>query len=393
MTRSRLFILWLAALMAFALVAVACGEPAAQPTPAPAPKTAAPTVAPAAPAATPATKAPAAATPATKAPAATPATAATPAVKAPTTPAAAVPKPQGYPSRQVTIIVPWDAGGSTDVGFRVIAPVMERIMGQPIQIVNRPGAGSQVGVGELARARPDGYTFGNISAPAVQTIYLDPARQATFDADSFAFTALHVFDPGAIIVRGDSPYQTLQDLLDDVEARPGQVTASTTGVLGDDHLAILLVEEATNLEFAIVHFTGGAPALTALLGGHTNVQFGNVGDVFTRVQDGTVRILAVMDEVRNDFVPDVPTVEEEIGHRIVSSSSRGLAAPAGTPEEIVRYVSDVWRQAMEDPEVERRMAELGLTQRYLNPQEFEDYWREFQGTVERLMPAALKDRK
>jgi tripartite-type tricarboxylate transporter receptor subunit TctC len=390
MTRGRLFILWLAALMAFALVAAACGEPAAQPTPAPA--------APAA--ATPAPAAPAAATPAPAAPAATPAApaAATPAAPAAATPAAAapaaaVPKPQGYPSRPITVIVPWNAGGSTDVGFRIMAPVMERILGQTVNIVNRPGAGSQVGVAELARSRPDGYTFGNISAPAVQTIYLDPARQATFDADSFTYTALHVFDPGAIAVRAESPYQSFEDLINDARQRPGQVTASTTGVLGDDHLAILRVEEAFDVEFAIVHFEGGAPALTSLLGGHTDVQFGNVGDFFARAREGAVRVLALMDTERSQFMPEVQTIEELTGERIVSSSSRGLAGPAGVPDEINRYISDVWRQAMEDPEVQRRMDEQGLTQRYMNPDDFQEYWVEFQETVERLMPAALEERK
>ena len=106
------------------------------------------------------------------------------------------------------MIVPWDAGGSTDVGFRVVAPVLEKILGQSVQVVNKPGAGSQVGVTELRPAKPDGYTFGNISAPAVQTIYLDPDRQAAFNIDSFTFTALHVFDPGAIAVKSDSKYKT-----------------------------------------------------------------------------------------------------------------------------------------------------------------------------------------
>ena len=98
-------------------------------------------------------------------------------------------------------------------------------------------------------------------------------------------------------------------------------------MLGDDHLAILLLQEAANVKFAIVHFTGGAAAMTALLGGHTDVQFGNVGDFVTRVKDGSVRVLAVMDKERNKFLPDVPTVEESIGTRLISSSSRGVAAP------------------------------------------------------------------
>lgn len=371
MTRRKLFGVWLAVLVAVSLVVAACGSPAAQPEPTKAP--AAPTTAPAAEA----TKAPAA-DPA-KAPSAEPTKAQA---------AGSVAKPANYPTKPVQVIVPWNAGGSTDVGFRMVTPVMEKIIGQQVQIVNKPGAGSQVGITELAMAKNDGYTIGNVSAPATQTIYLDPERQAAFQWDDFAPLALHVFDPGAIAVKADSKYQTLKDLVDDAKANPENVTASTTGVMGDDHLAILMLAEATGSEFGIVHFNGSAESTTALLGGHTDVAFNNVGDFANKVKDGTMRMLAVMDTKRSEFMPDVPTVEEAIGVKLISSSSRGVAAPAGTPDEIVNYLSDAWRQAMEDPDVSKRMAESGFEQRYMNPKEFGDYWLEVEETVKRLLPAA-----
>lgn len=349
------------------MLAVAACAPAAQPAPTAAPKaepTKAPAAAPtAAPSAAP-TSAPAAATP------------------------SKVAKPANYPQKAITLIVPWNAGGSTDVGFRLVAPVMEKIMGTPVQVINKPGAGAQVGVTELAKSKADGYTIGNVSAPAVQTIYLDPDRQAAFTWKDFAPLALHVFDPGAIAVRADSKYKTLKDVIDDAKARPEQLKASTTGVMGDDHLAILLTQKALGVKFAIVHFDGGAPATTALLGGHTDVAFNNVGDFYKHVKDGQMRVLAVMDTERNKFLPDVPTVKEAMGVEIVSSSSRGVAAPAGTPREIVWYLSDVWRQAMEDPTVSKRMEESGLTQRYMNPDEFNKYWLEVEKDVKELLPQA-----
>lgn len=376
MARRHILSISLAAITAIAIVAAACA-PAAAPTP-----TAPPKEAPAA------TKAPEPTKPA--APAATKAPEATKPAAAPA--AAAPPKPADWPKRSVQLIVPWDAGGSTDVGMRLLAPLMEKTLGTTIEVVNRPGAGSQVGVAELARAKPDGYTIGNTSAPAVITIYLDPERKATFTWDDFAPIGLHVFDPGVMAVPVDSKYKTLKDLVDDAKANPEKVKAGTTGILGDDHLAILALERLTGVKFAVVHFTGGAPQTAALLGGHIDVGFDNVGTYAKLDKQGKTRTLAVMDNQRNKFLPDVPTAEEQ-GFKVYSSSSRGLSAPKGTPKEIVAYLSYAMEQAMKDPELNKKMDEAGLTQRYMNPEQFDKYWREFEAQVKPLVELARQAQK
>ena len=375
MARRHILSISLVAITAIAVAAAACA-PAAAPTP-----TAPPKQAPAA------TKAPEPTKPA--APAATKAPEATKPAAAPA--AAAPPKPAGWPNRSITLIIPWNAGGSTDVGFRLLAPKMEKVVGGTIEIVNRPGAGAQVGVTELARAKPDGYTVGNVSAPAVITHYLDPRRQAVFTWDSFAPIGLHVFDPGVMAVKTDSKYKTLKDLVDDAKANPEKVKAGTTGILGDDHLAILLLEKAAGIKFATVHFEGGAPQQTALLGGHIDVGFDNVGSYAKLVKDGRARVLAVMDEQRNEFLPGVPTVKEAIGVDLVSSSSRGLAAPKGTPKDIVWYMSYAMEQAIKDPEISKKMADQGLTQRYMNPDQFDKYWRDFEVSIKPLVARVLEE--
>ncbi len=369
MTRNRILGLCLAATAVVTLAVTACT------TAAPAP---APTSAPAARA----TEAPKPA--ATSAPAAQPAATAAPAAQAA---APAVGKPVDWPKKSIQMIIPWDAGGSTDVGFRMIAPLMEKTLGQPIEIVNKPGAGSQVGIAELAKAKPDGYTIGNISAPAVQTIYLDPDRKATFTLDSFDPIGLHVFDPGAIYVAADSKYKTLKDVIDDAKANPEKIKASTTGVLGDDHLSILSFQRATGVKFAVVHFTGSAPVQTAMLGGHIDVAFNNVGDFMSQVKGGKMRAIAILDKQRSRFFPDVPTAEEQ-GIKLYSSSSRGLAAPKGTPKEIVWAISQAMQQAMKDPEVSKKMDEAALTQQYMNPDEFSKYMKDFEEQVKPLIPEA-----
>ena len=369
MTRKRLLGLCLAATAALTLVATACS---------PAAPSAAPTAAPAAKA----TEAPKPA--ATTAPAAKPAATSAPAAQSS---APAVGKPVDWPKKAIQLIIPWDAGGSTDVGFRMIAPLMEKTLGTQIEIVNKPGAGSQVGIAELAKAKPDGYTVGNISAPAAQTIYLDPDRKATFTLDSFDPVGLHVFDPGAIYVAADSKYKTLKDVADDAKANPEKVKASTTGVLGDDHLNILNFQRATGAKMAIVHFTGSAPVQAAILGGHIDVAFNNVGDFMPQVKAGKMRAIAITDKQRSRFFPDVPTAEEQ-GIKLYSSSSRGLAAPKGTPKEIVWAISQAMEQAMKDPGIVQKMNDVALTQQYMNPDEFDKYMKDFEAQVKPLIPEA-----
>ncbi|HEX9016950.1 MAG TPA: tripartite tricarboxylate transporter substrate binding protein [Chloroflexota bacterium] len=373
MKRTRLLGITILATAALTLVIAGCGGGTPSPTAAPA-KPAAPTVAPAAPA-------PTAAAPAAPTAAAKPAEATKPAA------AAAPQKPANWPAKSITLVIPWDAGGSTDVGFRLLAPLMEKTLGQPIQIVNKPGAGSQVGVADLAKSAPDGYTIGNVSAPAVQTIYLDPERKATFTWESFAPIGLHVFDPGAIYVSGESKYKTLQDLIDDAKKNPEKVKASTTGVMGDDHLAILQFQRLTGVKFAIVHFTGSAPVATQLLGGSIDVAFNNVGDFANQVKSGKMRLLAIMDKEQSKYYAGVKTAEEQ-GVKVYSSSSRGLAASKGTPKEITSFIAYAMQQAMKDPSIVQKMDELALTQRYMGPEDFDKYWKDFEQQVKPLMDEA-----
>lgn len=375
MRHNRLFGLSVTAIAAFALVSVACSTPAPAPTATPAAKPAAP-AATAAPAAAP-TSAPAAAP--TKAPEATkPAAAAAP---------GKIVKPANYPTKPVTFIVPWDAGGSTDVAFRLLQAPWEKALGGSIEIVNKPGAGCQVGVTELVKSKADGYTVGNISAPAVITQYLDPDRQAAYTVDSFEYIAMHVIDPGAVAVQPESKYKTIKDLVEDARANPEKIKVGTTGIMGDDHLAILQLQRMTGVKFAIVHFTGGAPEMTALFGGHVDAIFDNVGTYTNNHKQGKLKIIGVMDKKRAKGLPDIPTFEEQ-GYKLVSSSSRGVGAPKGTPKEIVSYLSSTMEQAMSDPQVIKKLEDAGFVQTYMNPDEFKKYWLEFEEQVKPLMAEA-----
>lgn len=333
---------------------------------------------------------------ATKAPAAQPTAPASQPTKAPeaANPTAAasavVQKPADWPKKAISLVVPSDAGGATDVGARLLAPGMEKELGTTIEILNRPGGGTQIGHTAIAVAKPDGYTIGFTLAPATITTYLDPERKAVFTWDSFAPIGLHVFDPGTFSVATDSKYKTLKDVIDDARANPGKVKIGTTGILGDDHLAVLQLEKLTGVKFATVHFSGGTTQLTALYGGHIDVGCDNVGTFTSQSNSGKARVLAVLDKERSRFLPDAPTADEQ-GVKLYSSSSRPLSAPKGTPRDIVWTISKAMEVSMKNPEHIKKMDDQGLTLRYMNPDQLNQYWKEFEEAVKPLMDLARKD--
>jgi tripartite-type tricarboxylate transporter receptor subunit TctC len=284
---------------------------------------------------------------------------------------------QGYPTKPVQLMVAYPAGGSTDIAARIVASIAEKELGQSIVVVNKGGAGGQVGWTEMARAKPDGYYIGFINLPALNTVILDPDRKAAFGIDAFVPVINQVLDPGIIWVKGDSPYKTLKDLIDAAKKNPNKISAATTGILSDDHLAILMMEEAAQgALFRIVHFDGGAPVMTAVLGGHIDCAFDNVGSVFRRIKTGEVRALAVMDTQRSRFLPDVPTMPELGYSSVISSSTRGIAVPKGTPSAVVKRLEQALKKAMDDPEHVKKMEEAGLGLRVMVGEEYAKYYRD-----------------
>ena len=297
-----------------------------------------------------------------------------------------------YPTKPIILQVPWPAGGSTDVGARIVAAIAEKKMGQPIVVTNRVGAGSQIGLTETARQKPDGYYLGYASLPALNTIILDPERKALFDLNSLVFIINQVIDPGIIWAKGDSPYKTLKDLLEVARKRPGEIRAATTGILGDDHLAILMLEEAAKVNFRIVHFDGGAQVFTAVLGGQVDVAFGNVGDIAAKMKGNPLRVLMMMDPQRSKFMPDVPTAAELGFPKIISSSTRGMFGPKGIPEPILKKLQAVFGEAMKDSEHMDKMDKSGLAVRPFVGEEYRKYVYDLHQRIAPLVEIARKSK-
>ena len=284
---------------------------------------------------------------------------------------------QDFPSKPIQLIVAYPAGGSTDVGARIVASIAEKALGQPIVVVNKGGAGGQVGWTELVRQRPDGYYIGYINLPATNTVILDPDRKAIFTEKDFSPIINQVLDPGVIWVRADSPYKTVHDLIDGAKKAPSTIRTATTGILSDDHLAILMTEEAApGAVFRLVHLEGGAAQLKEIMAGNIDAAFDNVGSIMTRVKSGEVRALAVMDDVRSKFLPDVPTMKELGYPTVISNSTRGIAGPKGLPEPVLNKLREVLKKAMEDPDHVGKLENQGLAIKVMVGDEYAKYFLE-----------------
>lgn len=286
---------------------------------------------------------------------------------------AAAQAPFPEPGRPVTVIVPYPPGGGSDVTARALAPELERALGTPIVIVNRPGAGSQIGMAELARARPDGYTLAYGLWPSTFTLYLDPSRRAPFNRDSFVPLAMHVVDPGTILVPASSPIRSFADLVAAARARPGELAMGGPGILGWEHISSILLQRALGIEFNLVHFQGAAPAITALIASQIDVMMSSSGTAVTQSRGGLVRVLAVLSPQPNPFLPDVPTLAS-LGTPLSAGSARGFVAPAGTPEPVVRRLAAALETAITNPAHREQLRRLGLDITFMGPADFAGYW-------------------
>ncbi|MFA5026799.1 MAG: tripartite tricarboxylate transporter substrate binding protein [Candidatus Methylomirabilota bacterium] len=288
--------------------------------------------------------------------------------------------------KAIQMLVGFAAGGSSDAGARILASGMEKELGTPVVVVNKPGASGQIMYTMLTQSKPDGYTFGNTNFPSSVVSYLDPARKATYARKDFAPLALHVLDPALFAVKADSPFKTLKEVVDAAKASPKKIRVSTTGIQSDEAFAILQLQKMTGAQFAMVHFSGGiAQAMTAFLGGKFEVLCANVGDLLSQFKSGEVRILGIMDDEPSHFYPGVKTFEAQ-GYKLYNSSSRGFAAPAGTPKEIMDILSGAIKKVVASEDHKKRMADMGLTLRYMDPGQYTKYWGEYETELKELLP-------
>ncbi|WP_339775036.1 tripartite tricarboxylate transporter substrate binding protein [uncultured Thalassospira sp.] len=261
-----------------------------------------------------------------------------------------------YPEKKIEIIVGYSAGGGTDVMARTVAPFLERYLGNGATVVvkNMPGASGQIGVTEVANAKPDGYTIGTYNLPGMMARTLD--RKAGYSADSFTYLANVVDDPNVIVTAKDSPITTVDKLVEAARKEPGAITVGMSSLGGDDHFFLIRLQNESQAEYTIVPFKGSAPARTAVMGGHVSMGIFNLSEVLGFRDD--LNIVGVARPERSDLAPNVPTFTEQ-GFKVVSGSMRGFVAPANLPKDVETKLVNAFKKAYQDPEFSKAMLASG----------------------------------
>ena len=280
-----------------------------------------------------------------------------------------------FPTRAITMVVPFPPGGVADVTGRPTAAALEKILKQPIAVSNRPGAGGAVGNAAVANAKPDGYTI----LMALSSISVIPAADVLFDRkpayslDQFAPIALITADPTILTIHPSLPAKTLKELVALARSKPGQLSYSTSGIYGALHMPMEMFLHAAKLKMRHVPTTGGGPAITALLGGHVDLTAGGPAAITPHVKAGKLRPLASWGPKRHEGFPDVPTFKE-LGYDIEYLIWAGMFAPKGTPEPVMKVLRDAARRAVEDPEFKGMMAKVNSPIHYLDAPDFQKFW-------------------
>jgi tripartite-type tricarboxylate transporter receptor subunit TctC len=295
---------------------------------------------------------------------------------------------QQFPARGLLVVVPYAAGGGSDVSARLLARDLEPIVGKPITVENRAGGGGWLGWGYLAASKPDGYTIGYINAPSMFAGYLDKqaAGAAARKENLESFTPLinHVIDPNLWAVRPDSKFKTVKDVIDEAKRNPGAVTLNGGGHGTDDHVAALGIGAKNGTSFAMVHFRGTPEGKTQVLAGNINVLACNVSEVAEEIKTGQFRILGVMAAERSPFIPNGPTFREQ-GYDELWAVSRGIAAPAGLPKDVETTLIDYLEKAISSKEHRAKAEALSLDPQIIKGEAYRKYLKDNEQATKKMM--------
>ncbi|MBQ9264975.1 MAG: tripartite tricarboxylate transporter substrate binding protein [Clostridia bacterium] len=275
-----------------------------------------------------------------------------------------------FPTKNITIVVPYDAGGGVDITTRVLteAAGKDYFNGKSLIVENRGGGGAVIGHTYVANSKADGYTLLAYTSAVVNNPQL---KEVTYTHNSFKTLGMVCFDPEIIVVPAASPFQTLQDLID--YAKENKVIAATPGNSTAHHIAaIRLSNEFGGLQFEYLHENSAAMQTTDLLGGHCDVAFMAASETFDNVLNGSIRALAIGSEERIEVVPDVPTMKE-CGSALVVGAFRGYACPAGVPDDVYQYLVEEFDKIITSEKFINSMNEKNIPYAYMSAADFQAY--------------------
>jgi len=282
---------------------------------------------------------------------------------------------QDYPSKPITLVVPFPPGGVAEIVGRPLAMELEKSLRQPVLIINRPGAGGAVGMASVAKAPGDGYTL----LMGLSSISIFPVsdringKTPAYELKDFAPIALITADPTVLVVRTDGPYKTLKDFVDAAKANPGKINYSSSGVYGTLHVSMEIFANAAGIKLFHVPYQGGGPAVTALLGGQVEALASGPAPAIGQIRGGKMRALASWSSERLALLPEIPTFKE-LGYDAEFYIWTGVFAPAATPAELLSKIRNAVRQAATSAEFKSAMDKVQTPVSYLDAPEFQKYW-------------------
>jgi tripartite-type tricarboxylate transporter receptor subunit TctC len=294
-----------------------------------------------------------------------------------------------YPSRPISLVAPFPPGGVADLTARPVAAAMEKVLKQPVGVVNKTGAAGAVGMQFVATSKPDGYTL----LLALSSISIIPeadklfGRPPAFTVDQFAPVALISADPTILVVRAESPWKTAREFIEDAKKRPNQISYSSSGIYGTLHMAMELLSHAAGIKLRHVPYAGAGPALTALLGGHVDALASGPSVVLPQIKAGKLRALAGWGEKRVAALPDVPTFKELGYPEAEFYIWAGLFAPRGTPEPVLAKLREAVRAGVGDPDFKAAMDKLETPIAFKQGAEFQKF---FEADAHRLAEGVRK---
>ena len=281
---------------------------------------------------------------------------------------------QAWPSKPVTMIVPFPPGGLADIVGRPVAEAMSRDLGQPVVIENKAGAGGGIGMGLVAKAPPDGYTV--LLALSSLTVIPEAdkvlGRAQMFAPDSLRPIARITADPTVLAVRADAPWKTVKDFVEDAKKRPGAINYGSSGNYGTMHVPMEILSQVAGIKMTHVPFTGAGPAVVALLGGQIDAISSGPATVLQHVKAGKLRVLAHWGTARLEAFPDVPPLKTA-GYDAEYAQWSGLFVPAATPDAVVQRLRAAARAAANDPKVKEVILNAGSPILYQDTPDFEKY--------------------
>ena len=282
---------------------------------------------------------------------------------------------QDYPSKPVTMIVPFPPGGVADIVGRPLAAEMQKVLKQPIVVVNRTGAGGAVGMAAVAKGPADGYTIlmGLSSVSVFPVADRINGKTPSYELSELAPIALVTADPTVLVVRADSKYRTLADFVAAAKASPGKINYSSAGVYSTLHVAMEIFADAAGIKLFHVPYQGGGPAVTALLGGQVEALASGPAAAIGQIKGGKMRALASWSTERLKLLPDIPTFKE-LGYDAEFYIWSGVFAPAATPAAVQQRLRAAVKEAANSAEFRAAMEKVSTPVSYLDAPEFKQYW-------------------